>query len=64
MFDKLFQFIRRGVYEAILGGIDDAQAEVSHRLEAREPLTIEAQPTSNGTNGKAKARRRPAAASR
>ena len=62
MFDRLFQFIRRGIRDAILGGIDDAQAEIADRLEAREPLTIEATPTTNGTNGKPKARRRAAAA--
>ncbi len=56
MFDRMFQFIRRGVRDAILGGIDDAQAEIAGRFEAREPITIEAKPTDG--NGKPKARQK------
>lgn len=57
MFDKFFTFIRRGVKEAILGGIDDANAEIRNRLEFREPITIEGEPETNG-NGKATGRRK------
>jgi hypothetical protein len=41
MFDRLFQFIRDGIKQAILGGIDDAQQELVHRVESKEPLVIE-----------------------
>jgi hypothetical protein len=43
MFDKLFSFIRQGIKQAILGGIDDAQQELVHRVESKEPLVIEAE---------------------
>jgi hypothetical protein len=43
MFDRLFQFIRDGIKQAILGGIDDAQQELVHRIETQEPLVIEAE---------------------
>jgi hypothetical protein len=43
MFEKLFAFIRANVKQAILGGIDDAQQELVHRVESKEPLVIEAE---------------------
>ena len=55
MFEKLFSFIRSGVKNAILGGVDDAQAELQARIEHREPLTIDADPEPK-TNGKPRRR--------
>lgn len=49
--DKLFSFIRDGVRNAIIGGIEDAQEEVQRRIEGQDPLLIEAEP-----NGKPKRR--------
>ena len=42
MFDRLFAFVRQGIKNAILGGIEDAQAEIQGRIEDRQPLVIEA----------------------
>lgn len=53
MFDKLFQFIREGVKNAILGGVQDAHAELVSKVEANEPLVIEGH-----TNGKATTKRK------
>lgn len=61
MFEKLFAFIRSGVKNSILGGIEDANQEIQARLELREePIAIEdAKPTNRiaQTNGKRKASR-------
>ena len=54
MFDRLFQFIRDGVKTAILGGIQDARDELTAKVEAGQPLTIE---TTTDTN-KPKAKRK------
>ena len=52
MFEKLFQFIRVNVKNAILGGIEDAQAELQARIDLHEPITIEGpaeeEPRTNG----------------
>jgi hypothetical protein len=56
MFEKLFQFIRQGVKAAILGGIEDAQAEMTQRIEAQEHLLIEGEAELPETNGRAKRR--------
>lgn len=36
MFDKLFSFIRQGVKNAILGGVQDDQDELTVKVEARD----------------------------
>lgn len=50
MFEKMFAWIREGVKNAVLGGIQDAHEEITLKLEASEPITIEAtvEPESNG----------------
>lgn len=41
MFDKLFQFIRAGVRDAILGGFQDAHDELAKLVETGEPIALE-----------------------
>lgn len=50
MFKNLFAYIREGVKNAVLGGIQDAHEEITLKLEAPESITIEAtvEPESNG----------------
>lgn len=49
MFERFFIFIRQGIKQAILGGIEDAQEEMTRRIDARpESLLIEADPETNG----------------
>lgn len=57
MFEKMFAWIREGVKNAVLGGIQDAHEEITGRLEAPEVVTIEAQAEPE-TNGHKPARRK------
>ena len=41
MFDKLFQFIRQGVRDAILGGFADAHEELANLAETGNQLVLE-----------------------
>ncbi len=57
MFETFFGFIRGRFADAILGGFHNASDELAGKLEAEEPIRIEAEPTTNGST-KPKARRK------
>ena len=61
MFEKLFSYIRSNVKNAILGGVEDAQAELQARIEDREPITIEGPAAEEEPRTNGRARRRVAA---
>lgn len=57
MFKNLFAYIREGVKNAVLGGIQDAHEEITGRLEAPEVVTIETEAEAK-SNGHQTARRK------
>lgn len=62
MFDRLFQHIRTGVRDAILGGFQDAHDELTRLVETGEPLpALESPDEASKANGKATSTRRKAA---
>lgn len=56
MFKNLFAYIREGVKNAVLGGIQDAHEEITLKLESPEVVTIETE-VETESNGKSPKRR-------